>query len=292
MSDTSTGDPGKPMEQPSNDLSEDIEQPSLTTDSSDEISTPLKNISDMQIDFNGMATGTVDYEELGDLFLTDHRYDFFDRTPDEYDENSPSLSDMPVDVVGLITKKLDYKEQLKLRKVSKSLRALVDSQKPACKSIQIECYPTNVNITFDDVFVMYTDNIDDLVADDGQNTVFVEAVDFKKVAFDDLASTLKNPRLQLEEFDFGYSFRFQFAKFNIDGETLDRTRDFLSKLEDFEYCRIPFRQLDDIEHYQNITGIPVPPNMSHYSIPDSDYCLEFSFASDDITIVKKICHLH
>ncbi|CAL2047167.1 unnamed protein product [Caenorhabditis brenneri] len=45
-------------------------------------------------------------------------------TTDNAGKNSPSLSDTPVDVVSLIIERSKYKEQLKLLKVSKSLRAL------------------------------------------------------------------------------------------------------------------------------------------------------------------------
>ncbi|CAL2047179.1 unnamed protein product [Caenorhabditis brenneri] len=112
-------------------------------------------------------------------------------------KTSPSLSDMPIDVVALITEKLDYKQQLILRKVSKSLRALVDSRKPGCKTIQIVFYKEHLNITFNNQCVMYR-SID---YECKNNTgIVVKRDDFMKVAFDDLASTLKNPKLQLEEF--------------------------------------------------------------------------------------------
>ncbi|CAL2047175.1 unnamed protein product [Caenorhabditis brenneri] len=291
MSDVPIGDPERPMKQSFDDLTKTMAQLSVTAASSDNASKSPKN-----------------------------------------------LSDMPFDVVGLIIERSSYKEQLKLRKVSKSLRVLIDRKTPACKSIQIECYTTNVNITFDDVFVMYTDNIDDLVADDGEKKVFVEEVDFKKAAFDDLASTLKNPKLRLEEFctfegvleKISLSFdhkaddwrndsigmdqialleqwkqaeeleledsfnrfpvkyathfqRFQIREIVIDINTFDRIKDFLSNLDGFEYYRIAHSGRDNIKDYQNMTGIPVPPNMSHYSIPDSDYCLEFSIDSYDKT---------
>ncbi|CAL2047174.1 unnamed protein product [Caenorhabditis brenneri] len=139
MSDTSTGDTGKPMKQPNIELS----------------------------------------------------------TTEDSEKTSPSVSDMPIDVVALITEKLDYKQQLKLRKVSKPLRALVDRRKPGCKTIQIVFYKDHLNITFNNQCVMYR-NLD---YECKNNTgIVVKRDDFMKVAFDDLASTLKNPKLQLEEF--------------------------------------------------------------------------------------------
>ncbi|CAL2047176.1 unnamed protein product [Caenorhabditis brenneri] len=171
---------------------------------------------------------------------------------------------MPVDVVGLIIDRSEYKQQLKLRKTSKSLRALVDKHKPACKSVEVYCCMKSVDITFNNQWVMYR-SLDSEC--EPYTRIIVKRDDFMKVAFDDLASTLKNPKLQLEEF-------------------------FLSKLQNFEYCRIEQCCRNNINDVQRMTGIPVPPNMSHYLIPDSDYCLEFSIAANDITIVKKMCHLH
>ncbi|CAL2047163.1 unnamed protein product [Caenorhabditis brenneri] len=109
-----------------------------------------------------------------------------------------SFSNMPADVVGLIIRKLDYRQQLKLRKVSKSLRTLVDKQTPSCKSIKVDFGDGYVNIVFDKYFVTYTDEIDD--DDSGSGTIDVVREDYEKIAFNDLASTLKNPKLQLEEF--------------------------------------------------------------------------------------------
>ncbi|CAL2047164.1 unnamed protein product [Caenorhabditis brenneri] len=101
---------------------------------------------------------------------------------------------MPIDVVTPIIEKLDYRQQLKLRNVSKTLRALVDKQTPACKKISISCSWECVDIRFDNCFVTYTSG------NGYGNGIKVIRDDFKKAAFDDLASTLKNPKLQLEEF--------------------------------------------------------------------------------------------
>ncbi|CAL2047156.1 unnamed protein product [Caenorhabditis brenneri] len=122
---------------------------------------------------------------------------------DRSDETSTppkNLADMPIHVAGLIIERSDYKRQLILRKVSKTLRALVDRQKPSCKSIRIECCEENVNLIFDDQHVMYTKLMDNDDDDEDDNGIVVLREDFKKAAFDDLASTLKNPKLQLEKF--------------------------------------------------------------------------------------------
>ncbi|CAL2047181.1 unnamed protein product [Caenorhabditis brenneri] len=309
MSDTSTVDTGKSTEQLEDDLSGAMTQLSVTTGSSDNCLKSPKN-----------------------------------------------LSDMPFDVVGLIIERSDYKEQLILRKVSKTLRALVDKQKPSCKLIKAEFFIQNVIITFNNHFVMYTDDEDMFVGNAEGTEIMIRRNDFLKVAFDDLASTLKNPKLQLAELSFRFSYaqkkdikrfynkiqkicydrvgdwiigptgmdqvalleqwkqaeelgledsfdrfplkhathfkRFRIFESVIDPGTFDRIKNFLSELEDFEYCRIAHSGRDNIDDVQRMTGIPVPPNMSHYSIPDSDYCLEFSFEAKSVKIVKKKCRLH
>ncbi|CAL2047166.1 unnamed protein product [Caenorhabditis brenneri] len=119
-----------------------------------------------------------------------------------------SLSDMPVDVVSLIVEKLDYKEQLKLRKVSKSLRSLVDKLEPACKSITVACLGKGIGIKMNYHCVAYASEADyrALMRYDDEYDYFVIRDDFEKAAFDDLASILKNPRLQLDYFAFEFGF--------------------------------------------------------------------------------------
>ncbi|CAL2046635.1 unnamed protein product [Caenorhabditis brenneri] len=122
---------------------------------------------------------------------------------DDSDKTSPSLSDMPVDIVGPIIEKLDYRQQLRLRKMSKSFRALVDKLKPACKSIEVVFEYGSVTIKFDDFLVTYKKHkYDD---DDG---IIVIRDDFEKAALDDLASNLKNSKLQLKELSFHFSVHF------------------------------------------------------------------------------------
>ncbi|CAL2032072.1 unnamed protein product [Caenorhabditis brenneri] len=122
-------------------------------------------------------------------------------------ESPPTLSDMPVDVIGTIIDKLDYMHQLKLRKVSKSLRELVDKMKPSCEWIDVLFQDENVMITFipmtgfDDLSVIYKSQKSTL----GRgfwcwgDTITVIRDDFWKAALDDLASSLKNPKLHLEK---------------------------------------------------------------------------------------------
>ncbi|CAL2047171.1 unnamed protein product [Caenorhabditis brenneri] len=248
MSDTSTEDPGKPMEQPKNDVAE-----------------------------NSGRT-------------------------------SPSLSDMPIDVVGLIIDRSEYKQQLVLRKVSKSLRRLVDNRKPACKSIEIICYLQGVHIIYNRHYNVYPTGL-------------------KNVAFDDLASTLKNPRLQLEEFIVHFSHyeqkdyinimekcltgmdqvallkqwkqaekfdawnaferfpmehathfkRFKFNEEDMNDDKFIRIRDFLSKLDNFEQCTLSSWKfpLASVNRFlRELVTINTTEEVFHYRIPDSDYYFE------------------
>ncbi|CAL2047158.1 unnamed protein product [Caenorhabditis brenneri] len=145
MSEISSSDGKKPMEKPSNDLTEAMGQLSVNSDKT---------------------------------------------------SSTKNLSDMPVDVVSLIIERCEYMEQLKLRKVSKSLRELVDKEKPACESIQFHSYSCESTIRFDDYFVVYTD---EYLEDLDQDAAYVIRDDFEEAALDDLASNLKNPKLQLKE---------------------------------------------------------------------------------------------
>ncbi|CAL2047920.1 unnamed protein product [Caenorhabditis brenneri] len=121
-------------------------------------------------------------------------------TTDNSDKVSPSLSDMPVDVIALIIERSEYKQQLILRKVSKSLRALVDKLKPACESVRYTVWDDIATILFDDRYVRYSE--DGIIYDD--DTIGVKRDDFETAALEDLAATLKNPRLRLKEFVVDY----------------------------------------------------------------------------------------
>ncbi|CAL2047178.1 unnamed protein product [Caenorhabditis brenneri] len=165
MSDTSTGDPGKLMKKPSEDLSKAIKQTSVATS---KISSSSKN-----------------------------------------------LSDRPIDIVGMIIERSDYKRQLILRKVSKTLRTLVDNQKPACKSIKVHFHPLAVHLSFDDHVTIYVEGLFEYEkgasdADDVPDYCYdikkVLGADFKEVAFQDLVFTLKNPKLQLDSLTVAHSF--------------------------------------------------------------------------------------
>ncbi|CAL2047154.1 unnamed protein product [Caenorhabditis brenneri] len=124
---------------------------------------------------------------------------------DETSTPRKNLSDMPIDVVALIIERSDYKEQIILRKVSKSFRALVDKHKPALARLKIYCKYDLIICNYNDHCVAYVspgwsssespyyvEYIDTIITND----------DYEQVAFDDLALNLKNPKLKLKGFSF------------------------------------------------------------------------------------------
>ncbi|CAL2052231.1 unnamed protein product [Caenorhabditis brenneri] len=118
-----------------------------------------------------------------------------------------NLSDMPVDVVGLIIERSDYKEQLILRKTSKSLREIVEKQKPALKRLRVSCRTDCIICEYNDHLIAYASpfcDFESVLSDVDENHLdsLVLTTEYEQVAFDDLASTLKNPKLQLETFSF------------------------------------------------------------------------------------------
>ncbi|CAL2046627.1 unnamed protein product [Caenorhabditis brenneri] len=128
---------------------------------------------------------------------------------DNFDKTSTppkNLSDMPIDVFASIIESCDYKEQLILRKVSKSLRTLVDKLKPSCTRLSVWCGSDHVVCWFNGRRVEYappgTCRISlRLIYSNKSDDVEILTDDFEKIAFDDLAFTLKNPKLQLEFFE-------------------------------------------------------------------------------------------
>ncbi|CAL2048373.1 unnamed protein product [Caenorhabditis brenneri] len=96
-----------------------------------------------------------------------------------------TLFDMPVDVVGLIIERSDYKEQL----------------------ILLSCWDDCILCDYNDQCIAYAlptwDHVDFLSTylDYRLDTV-VSKFNYEQVAFDDLALTLNNPKLQLETFEF------------------------------------------------------------------------------------------
>ncbi|CAL2046631.1 unnamed protein product [Caenorhabditis brenneri] len=174
---------------------------------------------------------------MGQLSVTDNS----DKT-----SSSKNLSDMPFDVVGLVIERSDYKEQLILRKTSKSLRALVDKQQPACTRLIVSCKSDWIICHYNDYCVAYVPpfwNQDDIhVGYENQRfDNILKIVDFEQVAFDDLASTLRNLKLQLETFSFdseNFDDSVEFDSF----DSQDVNWEFRNKFDDMQEI------LESIDH--------------------------------------------
>ncbi|CAL2047157.1 unnamed protein product [Caenorhabditis brenneri] len=82
---------------------------------------------------------------------------------------------------------------------------VVDSQKPAWKSILVNCLKKGIGIEMNEVSVAYTSSADyDAMLRYDDFDMIVVRDDFKKVAFDGLTSTIKNPRLKWDYFSVGF----------------------------------------------------------------------------------------
>ncbi|CAL2028728.1 unnamed protein product [Caenorhabditis brenneri] len=129
-------------------------------------------------------------------------------TDDSNKASTPTknLEDLTVDVIGLIIEKSDYKQQMNLRKTSRTLRSLVDKHQPALKSLKVSCYYDYILCHYDDHCVLYIQpnwhhsNLVDY--EEHRLDSIVSNVNYQQDAFNDLASVLKNPKLQLEYFSF------------------------------------------------------------------------------------------
>ncbi|CAL2028680.1 unnamed protein product [Caenorhabditis brenneri] len=139
-------------------------------------------------------------------------------TADDSDKTSAppkNLPDMPVDVVGLIIERSDYKEQLILRKVSKSLRTLVDKVKPSCKRLRVRNKADSITFYFDKTKVFYASPKSKLLdfyteyKEDRSISLIVDD-DYENIAFDDLAITFRNRKLHLEMLFFEYDDKSEY----------------------------------------------------------------------------------
>ncbi|EGT32235.1 hypothetical protein CAEBREN_12190 [Caenorhabditis brenneri] len=101
----------------------------------------------------------------------------------------------------------DSDKTLILRKTSKSLRELVDKQKPACSRLNMSCMFDCIICNYNDHRVAYAPlfwNHGEFSSNNKNYSLdkIISETDYEKVAFHDLAFTLKNPKLQLEYFSF------------------------------------------------------------------------------------------
>ncbi|KAF1754469.1 hypothetical protein GCK72_021032 [Caenorhabditis remanei] len=110
------------------------------------------------------------------------------------------FSNLPTDAIGKIIEKCDLKEQLTLRKVSKDLRSLVDEQKSAYKSIEIDLMDSCIFCVYNNKDVVYaSENWDKNYMP--IETSVIRNDDYEKMALNDLSIALKNPKLRLDELE-------------------------------------------------------------------------------------------
>ncbi|PIC29561.1 hypothetical protein B9Z55_021105 [Caenorhabditis nigoni] len=90
---------------------------------------------------------------------------------------------LPMIIHHKIIDNLDLKRQLSLRRVSKSLKNIVDQGKPAIKNMTIGFSETDIIIACDDLFARYSEDL---------------GVDYRKIALNYVMILLKNPKLRLD----------------------------------------------------------------------------------------------
>ncbi|KAF1754610.1 hypothetical protein GCK72_021173 [Caenorhabditis remanei] len=108
------------------------------------------------------------------------------------------FSNLPTDIIGKIIEKCDLKEQLTLRKVSKDLRSLVDEQKSAYKSIEIDLTDSHIFCVYNDKNVKYDGDKLDKYNMPIETSIICND-DYVKIALNDLSIALKNPKLRLDD---------------------------------------------------------------------------------------------
>ncbi|KAF1754607.1 hypothetical protein GCK72_021170 [Caenorhabditis remanei] len=118
------------------------------------------------------------------------------------------FSNLPTDAIGKIIEKCDLKEQLALRKVSKDLRSLVDKQKIAYKSIEINPRDLYIFCVYNGKNVVYAGmNFDEKNAFGfNYKGCFIRSDDHEKIALNDVSIALNNPKLRLDVLTVGYYY--------------------------------------------------------------------------------------
>ncbi|CAL2047153.1 unnamed protein product [Caenorhabditis brenneri] len=128
---------------------------------------------------------------------------------DETPKTPKNLGDMPDEIVSLIIRRSDFKEQLILRKTSKTLRALVDNEKPACTHLSIMYYPDGIMCEYDyyrAAFFSPGMEIEEFQAQNIHCHGFVQTDNYEERAFRDFEITLRNPKLRLEKLEISHTF--------------------------------------------------------------------------------------
>ncbi|PIC29568.1 hypothetical protein B9Z55_021109 [Caenorhabditis nigoni] len=105
----------------------------------------------------------------------------------DYDRKNYSkpleFSDLPIIIHHEIIDILDLKNQLTLRKVSKSLKNIVDQGKPAIKRMKIDIKLDFIYMKIDDLSAYYSEDLDS---------------NYREIALNYVMTILRNPKLQLD----------------------------------------------------------------------------------------------
>ncbi|EFP08726.1 hypothetical protein CRE_19727 [Caenorhabditis remanei] len=107
------------------------------------------------------------------------------------------FSNLPTDAIGKIIEKCELKEQLTLRKVSKDLRSLVDEQKLAYKSFEIDLTDSLMICVYNGKDVVYASGNWNSYMTNGVSVIRND--DYVKIALNDVSIALNNPKLRLDE---------------------------------------------------------------------------------------------
>ncbi|CAL2046633.1 unnamed protein product [Caenorhabditis brenneri] len=94
---------------------------------------------------------------------------------------------------------------------------------------------------------------------------------------------------------FPLEYATHFKRFHCDGDllvpnTVALIRDYILEHKNAEFCLITEYLCFELLTFENLDGIVgtrVSPNSSHYTVPDSEFYLEFMIGDDRITIEKK-----
>ncbi|CAL2047204.1 unnamed protein product [Caenorhabditis brenneri] len=128
----------------------------------------------------------------------------------EFDRSSEpeplQFSDLPVDAVGLIVDKLKVEERLMLRRVSKSLQEFIEKQVFDCTSIGVSFGDDLIHVSYGNEEILYAKNDEAVKYYEETYGVCAARILYRNESeiCDDLACVLKNPKLQLYDFDFSY----------------------------------------------------------------------------------------
>ncbi|EGT51142.1 hypothetical protein CAEBREN_20285 [Caenorhabditis brenneri] len=272
MSNTSTGDPGKPMEKPSEDLSEAMRQLSVTTYDSHETSGPFVVIREdfKKAAFDDLACTLKNPKlQLEEFSVHVSYYNEIEKNNNEI-RNLLELLDHQLSV-----KKVDY---LVFRP------SCLLSILPFLKSGVLE----KISLSFDYRAVDWS----------------IDSTGMDQIAL--LEQWKQAEELELrtpfDKFPMEYAThfkRFEFDEsFNMDRNKFIRIKNFLTKLDNFEQCNLSCLGSGFRRSISKLLGASVSGNgwekVFHHPIPDSDHYFEIKLTifSFNLKITKKKREIH